>query len=40
MGLCPDAVDNCPFVSNPDQVDADRDGAGTVCATATIVILP
>lgn len=28
----PDAVDNCPETMNPAQLDADRDGAGDVCA--------
>jgi MBG domain-containing protein/thrombospondin type 3 repeat protein len=27
----PNAVDNCPFISNPDQADLDRDGAGDAC---------
>ena len=26
-----DVMDNCPFLSNPDQRDADRDGIGDVC---------
>jgi gliding motility-associated-like protein len=27
----PDAIDNCPFVYNPDQRDIDNDGIGDVC---------
>ena len=30
----PNASDNCPSVANLDQLDTDKDGAGT-CATAT-----
>lgn len=26
-----DTIDNCQFVSNPDQADADGDGVGTAC---------
>ncbi|MCH8252895.1 MAG: hypothetical protein IID36_10630, partial [Planctomycetes bacterium] len=29
-GVCDD-VDNCPGVSNPDQIDADGDGRGAAC---------
>jgi hypothetical protein len=27
----PDAIDNCPYVHNPDQKDSDSDGRGDVC---------
>src|SRR6478752_7659015 len=27
----PNAVDNCPYTSNPDQADNDGDGKGDVC---------
>ena len=26
-----DAVDDCPFFANPDQVDTDHDGRGNAC---------
>src|SRR6266705_3594501 len=29
-GIC-DAVDNCPYASNPDQADRDGDGIGDAC---------
>ena len=29
----PDAVDNCPNVSNPDQADSNGDGIGDACST-------
>jgi cysteine-rich repeat protein len=31
----PDAIDRCPEVVNPDQADADQDGAGDACDLAT-----
>jgi hypothetical protein len=27
----PDLIDNCPFVSNPEQIDTDANGKGDVC---------
>ena len=36
----PDAFDNCPLVSNPDQSDADGDGVGDACGQPTPVVLP
>ena len=27
----PDAIDNCPSVNNPEQIDTDRDGLGDAC---------
>ena len=27
----PDPLDNCPLISNPDQVDSDEDGLGDAC---------
>lgn len=32
----PDADDNCPAVSNPDQTDGDGDGVGDACSTADL----
>jgi hypothetical protein len=31
-----DSIDNCTLISNPDQVDDDRDGSGDVCDKDTI----
>ncbi|HRH24024.1 MAG TPA: pilin [Candidatus Paceibacterota bacterium] len=33
--LIKDQVDNCPFVANQNQADADNDGTGDACETAT-----
>ncbi len=32
----PDAEDNCPFVNNPEQADADTDGEGDACDTSPL----
>ena len=29
--LYPNNIDNCPFITNPDQSDTDQDGEGDVC---------
>lgn len=31
LDLIPDEVDNCPLVSNEDQIDSDQDGEGDLC---------
>jgi hypothetical protein len=35
-----DACDNCPFVVNPDQEDADGDGVGDACDNCLHVVNP
>ena len=34
-----DVMDNCPFLSSPDQRDADRDGIGDVCEAQPVMDL-
>ena len=31
LDLIPDEMDNCPLISNEDQVDSDQDGEGDLC---------
>lgn len=38
-GRC-DSLDNCPDVSNPDQMDGDQDGIGDVCANPAAQVPP